>query len=130
MSTRGYQSFWEFLKYKVRYFAGEYSIKKKTERNARINNLERELADVEIKLTESSTVSDSLLSSYQEIQNKLEKEYDYITNGIILRSKARWYEQEEKSTKYFLSFGKRNKAKSHIRKIFLIKGSNDHETEN
>ena len=42
-------------------------VKKKKERNARINNLERELADIEIKLTESSAVSNSLLSSYQEI---------------------------------------------------------------
>ena len=121
--------FWEFLKHKVRHFAREHSIKKKKERNARINNLERELADMEIKLTESSVVSDSLLSSYQEIQNRLEKECDYITDGIILRSKVRWYEQGEKSTKYFLSLEKRTKAKSHVRKIFL-RDSNDHETEN
>ena len=47
--------------------------KKEKERNARINNLERELADIKIKLTERSAVSDSLLSSYQEIQNRLEK---------------------------------------------------------
>ena len=93
--------FWEFLKYKVRYFAREYSIKTKRERNARINNPGRELADIEIKLTESSAVSDSLLLTYQEIQNRLEKEYDYITDGIILRSEVRsevrWYEQGEKS---------------------------------
>ena len=74
-------------------------------------------------------MSDSLLSSYQEIQNKLGKEYDYITDGIILRSKARWYEQREKSTKYFLSLEKRDKAKSHVRKIFS-RDTNDHETEN
>ena len=34
-------------------------------------------------------MSDSLLSSYQEIQKKREKEYDHITDGIVLRSKAR-----------------------------------------
>ena len=107
--------FWEFLKYKVRYFAREYSIKKKKEMNARLNNREKIIAEIEIKLTESSTVSDSLLLSYQEIQNKLEKEYDYITDGIILR----WYEQGEKSTKYFLSIEKRNEARSHVRNIYF-----------
>ena len=98
---------------------------KEKESNARLNNLEKKLAEIEIKLTESSAVSDSLLLSCQEIQNKLEKEYDYITDGIILR----WYEQGKKSTKYFLSIEKRNKAKSHVRKIFL-RDTNDHETEN
>ena len=80
-------------------------------------------------MTESSAVSDSLLSSYQEIQNRLEKEYDYTTDGIILRSKVRWHEQWKKSAKYFLCLEKRNKAKSHVRKIFL-RDSNNHETEN
>ena len=59
-----------------------------------------------IKLSESSTVSDSSLLSYQKIRNKPEKGYDYIIDGIILRSKARWYEQGEKCTKYFLSLEK------------------------
>ena len=35
-----------------------------------------------------------------------------------MRSKTDWYERGEKSTKYFLNLEKRNKAKSHIRKIF------------
>ena len=48
-------------------------LNRKKGRNARINNLGRELADIEIKLTEISAVSDSLLSSYQEIHNRLEK---------------------------------------------------------
>ena len=34
-----------------------------------------------------------------------------------MRSKTDWYEHGEKSTKYFLSLEKRNKAKPHIRKI-------------
>ena len=38
---------------------------------------------------------------------------------VILRSRATWYEHGEKSTKYFLSLGKRNKAKTHVRKILL-----------
>ena len=36
-----------------------------------------------------------------------------------MRSKSQWYEEGEKSTKYFLSLEKRNKAKSHIRKTCL-----------
>ena len=41
--------------------------------------------------------------------------YNHITNGIILRSKARWYEEGEKSTKYFLSLEKSNKVRTLLR---------------
>ena len=43
--------------------------------------------------------------------------YDRITNGIILRSKAQWYEEREKASKYFLSLEKNRKAKTCIRKL-------------
>ena len=44
---------------------------------------------------------ESIVAEYENAKNKLEKLYDYITNGIILRSKAHWHEEGEKNTKYF-----------------------------
>ena len=41
------------------------------------------------------------------------------TQGYILRSKAKWYEEGEKSTKYFLNLEKSNALKKHIRKLKL-----------
>ena len=52
-------------------------------------------------------------------KNELESIHDYITEGIILCSKANWYEHGEKSTQYFLNLEKRNKVKSHLRRIFI-----------
>ena len=52
----------------------------------------------------------------------MEALYDYI-----LHSKTDWYEQGEKSSKYFLSLEKRNKPKSHLRKILT---SSSQETIN
>ena len=40
-----------------------------------------------------------------------------ITNGIILRSKAQWYGEGEKASKYFLSLEKNRKVKTCIRKL-------------
>ena len=51
------------------------------------------------------------------VNTKLEEIYNYITQGIILHSRVDWYEHGEKSSKYFLNLEKRNKAKSHIRKL-------------
>ena len=57
-----------------------------------------------------------LSTQFQLMQDELESIYNYITEGIILRSKVDWYEHGEKSSKYFLNLEKRNKAKSHLRK--------------
>ena len=43
--------------------------------------------------------------------------YNYITEGAILRSKVRWYEEGEKLTKYFLNLEKSNRNKTSIKKL-------------
>ena len=43
----------------------------------------------------------------------------------MLRSKVDWYDYGEKSSKYFLSLEKTNKAKSHLRKVVK---TNEQET--
>ena len=45
-----------------------------------------------------------------------------ITVGLILRSRANWFEYWEKSSKYFLNLQKRNKAKSHVRTLVSDSG--------
>ena len=50
---------------------------------------------------------------------ELEKFYDEKAKGLIVRSRARWHEYDEKSTKYFLSLEKRNHTRKHIRKLCL-----------
>ena len=46
------------------------------------------------------------LAYYEEAKLELEKMYDHITDGIILQSKAQWYEDGEKAPKYFLTLEK------------------------
>ena len=65
----------------------------------------------------SSNAEEIFIQEYHKSKHQLEEIYDYITQGIILRSKVDWYEHGEKSSRYFLHLEKRNKAKSHIRKI-------------
>ena len=60
---------------------------------------------------------------------RLEALYNYITEGIIMRSKSNWYEFGEKSSKYFLNLEKRNKAKSHVRTIIAENNSEINEAQ-
>ena len=71
---------WDYLKYRVRQFAWRYSIDKAKERRGKRKALELE----------------SLISTEEEY-NKYKQDSkeicNYITEGIILRSKPDWYER-------------------------------------
>jgi hypothetical protein len=56
------------------------------------------------------------------LKQRLEEILDEKTNGIIFRSKARWYEQGEKCTKYFFNLEKRNYQRKTVRKLVTSKG--------
>ena len=59
----------------------------------------------------------TVLADYEEAKTELEKIYDHITVGIILRSKVQWYEEGKKGSKYFLTLEKKRKAKTCIRRL-------------
>ena len=56
-----------------------------------------------------------------------DRQYDYIPRGAMIRSGANWYEQGEKSNKYFLKLESSRKKKSCIRK--LCKANEKHITD-
>ena len=66
-----------------------------------------------------------MINEYETAKKELDVIYNYITDGIILRSTARWYEEDEKSTKYFLSLEKSNKARTHIRRLLRCESSTE-----
>ena len=115
---------WKFLKYKICFFFVRiYAKEKAAFRRARRSHLEEK-----VKSLESAISSDSgaeILYDYSEAKTELEKVYNHIAEGIILCSRAQWYEEREKSTSYFLRLEKLNKSKSHIRKLTL-----DYDSDN
>ena len=106
---------WEFLKHRIRQFSSAFSKQKAVERKAARLYLEKKVKSLEIQL--NSDCSEELLLEYNRSKDELESLYNYITEGIILRSRISWYEHGEKSSKYFLNLEIRNKSKSQIRKI-------------
>ena len=63
--------------------------------------------------------SDERRKEYEGCKNRLESLYDIITKGLIIRSKAEWYEKGEKSNKYFYNPEERNKSKTHVRSLVI-----------
>ena len=58
----------------------------------------------------------------------MEQLHDRITQGIIIRSKCQWYQDGEKSSKFFLNLEKIKAKRSTIKILKNIDGSE--ETDN
>ena len=75
-----------------------------------------------LEISLSTNSNETLPEEYYKYKNELKSIYNFIAEGIILHSKASWYEHGEKSSKYFLNLEKRSKAKSHLQKIINSDG--------
>ena len=53
----------------------------------------------------------------EELEDKLNKIYDFETKGLIIRSKVRWLEEGEKCTKYFCNLENRFWRKKTISRV-------------
>ena len=82
--------------------------------------------EASIKQAEETLISDpsaSNLEALEKLKNKYDSHFDYIAEGAIVRSRATWYEQGEKSNKYFLGLESNRGKKSCIRRMFTSKGT-------
>ena len=59
-----------------------------------------------------------MYSELEILKTEYDLLYEYIVQGAIIRSRARWYEEGEKSNKYFLNLESSRGKKCSIRKIF------------
>ena len=108
---------WDILKYRIRQYSMKYSKTAAERRRKRRLELESKVKELEAYVTaESST---QFMQDYEAAESELEGIYNYITEGIILRSRDMWYELGEKSTKYFLTLEKRQESKSSIKKLIV-----------
>ena len=105
------------LCYGRRKFTIEYSKWRRYEANERQKRLERQLCELERNLTTENRVS-----KYNEVKRELKQIDDEKINGHIIRSKVRWHEEGERSTKYFLSLEKARAVKKHLQKLKLKDG--------
>ena len=115
---------WEFMKFKIKEFTRKYSSEKKRNDVAERSDLERKLKNLSHILNVNS--SGETRKEYEDCKNRLESFYDNITKGLILRSKAEWYEKGERSNNYFYNLEKSNKSKTHVRSL-IIDNSETHD---
>ena len=103
------QEKWELMKYKIRAFCIKFSKNRAKEKREIFTNLEQQIKAHENAPSPES--SDNYLASKLEFERLLNEK----TNGCILRSKTTIFEQNEKSSKYFLSLEKKNAVQNTIK---------------
>ena len=105
---------WELLKYKIRRFTISYCKQRNKKDVAERKYLENKLKNLENVLDNYDN-----LESYHNIKNKIEEIYEKKAEGARIRSKCLWYEEGEKSSKFFLNLEKRRGIQGQIRKLIV-----------
>ena len=107
---------WELFKFKIRHFTRNFSKKLAMEKRANQSKWEEI-----IRSYETSTMVDHNImeDEYISAKNGLENLHNDITAGYILRSKIQWYEEGEKSTKFFLNLEKKKAIQNTIQTLIV-----------
>ena len=108
------------MKMQIRSSSLKYAREKKAKIKSKENTLESDISSLRKKLEEenpSDAVKSKIYKEPEITTLHLEKIAKYQTRGAILRSKARWYNEGEKNTKYFLNMEKRHFNKKTIKQL-------------
>ena len=106
------QVIWEICKIKIREFAIKYSKEKQKKSRSYFDRLQNELAKQSEKV--DNNPSESEFKKLEKIREEVDKLYTYKCKGAYVRSREKWMEFGEKSTKYFLKRETSNGKKKEI----------------
>ena len=91
------------MKFEIRQFSITFS-----KNLSKFLNAEGEILEKELKDFEKSGLSYFNNDDYLACKTKLDKIYDKKLEGLRIRSTCDWFENGEKSTKFFLTLEKRH----------------------
>ena len=114
---------WDALKCTIAGICVEYSARKKKERKKEKDQLLYDIGKTKLLLGNGSNQDNSLLLKLEELEDKLNKIYDFETKGLIIRSRIRWLEEGEKCTKYFCNLENRSWQKKTINRVQDAQGN-------
>ena len=108
---------WDTIKCEIRGIAISYASFINKKKKIYTEALKHEFMTLEMSLDNNIDVIDR----YNAVKHELEKNEEEILRGVIVRSRAQWIEDGEKSTKYFFQLEKRNYKTKCIRTLMKDK---------
>ena len=118
---------WEVVKCEIRRITIIYSKKKAKEKREVIQNLTRDVTNLERKLSESP--SDDIAQQYQCAKEELDCLISQKTLGAAFRAKADYIEFGEKNSKYFVNLEKQKYEKKVLNNLLTEEGKHITEAE-
>lgn len=110
---------WETIKMNIRSTSIQYACMKKRDMLKEQHRLEDRIKELEAKPVLSEVENEDLENNRILLEDLIGKKVE----GDIVRSRARVYEEDEKSSKYFLSLEKSNQARRCINQLKDINGN-------
>ena len=109
------QLLFEIIKMRIRSESIKYSANRKNEMLKHEKNIEKQILKLESR---SHSLTSDEAKTLHERKLELETLRNQKIKGIIFRSRAKWYEEGEKNTEYFLKLEKRNYINKNMSEIF------------
>ena len=112
-------SIWDAFKCTISGYCIEYTSRKKKERITSKQNLMKQIEGIQLKLAGGldDDVCVALTDELKDLESQLDKIVDFETDGLITRSRCRWAEEGERSSKYFCNLEKRANERKSINRI-------------
>ena len=106
---------WDMCKIRIKEYTIKYSKNLQKRKNEEYLKLQNEYDELSCDIDENPT--EEKVKRMKEISIKLDKWITYKCQGAFVRSRQKWIEKGEKSTKYFLQSEKQNAKKKEINGI-------------
>ena len=115
---------WEVMKCRIRGVSIKFSAKMKREKREWKKCMEKYLAQLEneLPLVDNADVRENIISDISSIKREQEILLRQESIGARVRSRTQYYEEGEKSSKYFHSLEKRNQQNKHVKVLENDKG--------
>ena len=107
---------WDLIKMEIRGFTVKYSKVKAKKRKSEECSLQNKMNEL-LKKSKTNPNNKQLLNELYATKLRLQTIMRQKTKGAIIRSKARWQEQGERNTRYFLNLEKRNYCRKTVTKL-------------
>jgi exonuclease III len=104
---------WEYMKLQIKQYSITYCINKARSRKSRVIELEAMINEIDTYLA-SNKHDEVKTNERNSIKKELDEFYANKARGYQIRSRARWVEEGEKSSKYFFSLEKTRQNSNNI----------------
>ena len=116
---------WDFCKSKIRSFTIQFCRENQRLRKSRLKLLEQKIFQISKDMSDNPTPRN--VSAFDKLNLEYNLASDYESKGARIRSKTRWFEVGEKSTKYFLNLEKCNAKRKRFCTLLNGQGEQLHD---